>query len=124
MYSRFYVKNIFTKFPKIELLTQQNQIIGSTNYTIAKNGKAFINNIYVEPEYRKNGDGSRLLKYTEHILRYYHHTEKIAVLVHEPFQDEVTSFFKKNDYVISCDNYKIYDDGVTLFELIPMHKYL
>ena len=95
MYSRFYVKNIFTKSPKIELLTQQNQIIGTTNYTVANKGKAIINNIYVEPEYRKNGDGSRLLKYTEHIIRDFHHSEKVAVLVHEPFQDDVTSFLKK-----------------------------
>jgi len=124
MYTRFHIKNIFTKSPKIELLTRQNQVIGSTNYSIISHENAIINNIYIEPEYRKHGDGSRLLNYTEHILRHYHHIKKTKLLAHEPFPCNLTDFFKKNDYVISSENYNLYDDGITLFKLVPMHKYL
>ena len=125
----FVIKNIFTKSPKIFLYHNQN-VIGHSTFSIVDMKTACINNLFIEPDYRKKKYGSKLLQNTENILKKYYHKEKCTLLVHELPCDNLQHFYKSNGYseqlnrnvrTPRCD---IYDDGSNIFTLVPMYKQL
>jgi len=127
----FVLKNIFTKSPKIFLYHNQN-VIGHSTFSIVDMNTACINNLFIEPDFRKKNYGSKLLQHTENILKTYYYKEKCTLLVHESSCDNLQYFYKSNGYYeqrskninVRTPRYDIYDDGTTIFTLIPMQKYL
>ena len=120
---RFKIQNIYSKSPKI-LLINNNFIIGNSTYSIINSTEASINNIYIKSEYRNYNNGSALLQYTEKVLKKRHKIGKSTLLAYEPVNCNLRNFFQKNGYRISNTNFETYDDGVSLFHLIPMYKFL
>jgi len=119
----FKITKIFTKSPKI-LLIKNNNIIGNCTYSIINKTDACINNLYIDPKYRNCENGSKLLQYTENILKTSYHIEKTSLLAHEKVNCSLSIFFKKNGYFVTNTNFDIYDDGINIYNLIPMHKHL
>jgi hypothetical protein len=77
----------------------------------------------VNPDFRQEKYGSRILKFTESVLKTTYNISNIQLLAHELPHDNLTSFFEKNGYVIqSKHSTETYDDGSNLFNLIPMSK--
>ena len=62
---RFKIQNLFTKSPKILLMTSNYNIIGNSTYSIINSKEAIINNLYIDPEFRNYNNGRKLLQYTE-----------------------------------------------------------
>ena len=131
MSTHFVIKNIFTKSPKIFLYHNQN-VIGHSTFSIIDMKTVCINNLFIEPDFRKKNYGSKLLQHTENILTKYYHKEKCTLLVHELPCDDLQYFYKSNGYFEQnnrnanvrtprCDTY---DDGSNIFTLIPMYKIL
>lgn len=121
---RFKIQNIFSKSPKILLINGTYNIIGNSTYSIINTTDAIINNLYIDEKFRNRENGSKLLEYTENVLKKRHKIEKTTLLAHEPVNCNLRNFFQKNGYTISNTNFETYDDGVTTFNLIPMHKFL
>lgn len=121
---RFKIQNIFSKSPKILLINSTYNIIGNSTYSIINTTDAIINNLYIDEKFRNRENGSKLLEYTENVLKKRHKIEKTTLLAHEPVNCNLRNFFQKNGYTISNTNFETYDDGVTTFNLIPMHKFL
>ena len=121
---RFKIQNIYSKSPKILLINNNFNIIGNSTYSIINSSEASINNIYIKSEYRNYNNGSALLQYTENVLKKRHKIEKSTLLAYEPVNCNLRNFFQKNGYRISNTNFETYDDGVSLFHLIPMYKFL
>ena len=128
---KFVRRNLFTKSPLI-LFFRDNTLLGHSTYSIIDSNVGCINNLYIEPEFRKQQYGSTLLKYTEDILKYGYYKDKCDILVHSEPHDHLLDFFRSNNYnekpvihrSVSSPNYNVYDDGATIFTLIPMQKYL
>ena len=120
----FKIVNVFSKSPKILLMTGNSKVIGNCTYSIINKTDAVINNLYIEHEYRNSENGSKLLQYTESILKNNYSIEKTSLLAHEKVNCSLSNFFKKNGYYVSNTNYDMYDDGLNMFNLIPMHKRL
>ena len=121
---RFKILNIFSKSPKILLMNSTYNIIGNSTYSIINTTDAIINNLYIDEKFRNRENGSKLLQYTENVLKKRHKIEKTTLLAHEPVNCNLRNFFQKNGYTISNTNFETYDDGVAMFNLIPMHKFL
>ncbi len=119
----FKITKIFTQSPKI-LLIKNNNIIGNCTYSIINKTDACINNLYIDPKYRNCENGSKLLQHTENILKTSYHIEKTSLLAHEKVNCILSNFFKKNGYFVTNTNFDIYDDGINIYNLIPMHKHL
>ena len=120
----FKIHNIFSKSPKILLLAGNYNVIGNCTYSIINKTDACINNLYIDPKYRNYENGSKLLQHTEDILKKNHSIEKTSLLAHEKVNCSLSNFFKKNGYFVTNTNYDRYDDGVNIYNLIPMHKHL
>ena len=121
---RFKIQNIYSKSPKILLINGTCNIIGNSTYSIINTTDAIINNLYIDEKFRNRENGSKLLQYTENVLKKRHKIEKCTLLAYEPVNCNLRNFFQKNGYTISNTNFKIHDDGVTTFNLIPMYKFL
>ena len=120
----FKIHNIFSKSPKILALNRNYNIVGNCTFSIIDKTNACINNLYIDPKYRNCENGSKLLQYTEKILKTNFSIEKTTLLAHENVNSNLNIFFKKNGYFISDTDYDIYDDGSNIYNLIPMHKHL
>ena len=81
---RFKIQNLFTKSPKILLMTSNYNIIGNSTYSIINSKEAIINNLYIDPEFRNYNNGRKLLQYTENTLKLRHYIEKTTLLAYEP----------------------------------------
>ena len=101
-------------------LLKKNKIVGHVSYT--KNSDTIIlSNLKVKKEFRNNGYASNLLKEVEKI----NNDIKIFKLcawekTHNPF---LVNFYNKHGYKeddIKSKEY--YDDGETVFYLVPMTK--
>lgn len=121
---RFKIQNIYSKSPKILLINNNFNIIGNSTYSIINSTEASINNLYIDEKFRNRENGSALLQYTENVLKKRHKIEKCTLLAYEPVNCNLRNFFQKNGYQISNTNFETYDDGVSFFHLIPMHKFL
>lgn len=121
---RFKILNVFSKSPKIVLMNDKSNFIGNSTYSIINTTDAIINNLYIDEKFRNRENGSKLLQYTENVLKKRHKIEKCTLLAYEPVNCNLRNFFQKNGYTISNTNFKIHDDGVSMFNLIPMHKFL
>ena len=120
----FKIQNIYSKSPKILLINNNFNIIGNSTYSIINSKQAIINNLYIDEKFRNRENGSALLQYTENLLKKRHKIEKSTLLAYEPVNCNLRNFFQKNGYTISNANFQTYDDGVAIFHLIPMHKFL
>ena len=118
----YILKNVFSKSPKVIMIDGKN-VIGNCAYSIINDTNACINNLYIEPEYRNNDNGSCLLRYTENILETKYNIKTTSLLAYEPETCNLRIFFQKNGYSID-DSKKIetFDDGQKVFNLIPMIK--
>lgn len=121
---RFKIQNIYSKSPKILLINNNFNIIGNSTYSIINTTDAIINNLYIDEKFRNRENGSALLQYTENLLKKRHKIEKSTLLAYEPVNCNLRNFFQKNGYQISNANFQTYDNGVAIFHLIPMHKFL
>ena len=126
---RYNIKTISKKFNIIRISLYKSfpwyeEIIGNSvvGYT---NNIGNIHNINIETIHQKEGYGSKLLQYSEDILK-----EKNKDLSHirltccEPINGSLKYFYNKNGYI--CENpnceYDNYDDGVNLNHVTPMIK--
>tara|TARA_B100001175_G_C19208660_1_gene494828 strand:- start:88 stop:459 length:372 start_codon:yes stop_codon:yes gene_type:complete len=122
--SRFILENLISKSPKVLFINNKNNIIGNCTFSIINYKKASINNLFIKEEFRKKDNGTKLLRYTEELVKTNYNIEETSLLAHEKPNDELRIFFEKNGYKIKDSNYKIYNDGSDIFNLIPMYKVL
>jgi len=119
----FVIKHLLSQSPKVVLYEKPGILVAQCNYSIINSTSSSINNLYVNPDFRHEKYGSRILKFTELTLKQNYNTTNIQLLAHELPHDNLTSFFEKNGYVIqSKHSTETYDDGSNLFNLIPMSK--
>jgi N-acetylglutamate synthase-like GNAT family acetyltransferase len=98
-------------------------LVALCGYSIINSTTSSINNLYVNPDFRQEKYGSRILKFTELTLKQNYNTTNIQLLAHELPHDNLRLFFSKNGYVIQPKrSVETYDDGSNLFNLIPMSK--
>jgi N-acetylglutamate synthase-like GNAT family acetyltransferase len=119
----FVIKHLLSQSPKVVLYEKPGILVAKCSYSIINSTSSSINNLYVNPDFRQEKYGSRILKFTESVLKNTYNINNIQLLAHELPHDNLTSFFEKNGYVIqSKHSTETYDDGSNLFNLIPMSK--
>ena len=121
----FFIKHLLSQSPKVVLYEKPGILVAQCGYSIINSTTSSINNLYVNPDFRQEKYGSRILKFTESTLKSSHNITNIQLLAHELPHDNLTSFFEKNGYVIQprC-SIETYDDEINLFNLVPMSKKL
>ena len=92
--------------------------------TFIQDNKAHLSFIEILPDFRRQGHGTKLLSETENILRS-QNVSQLSLLAHQPYSSsEVVDFYKKNGYVISNNEFGMYDDDSKMWDLVQMHKIL
>ena len=111
---------IIKKFSKYRNKLILKNIYGEVSYFI-KNNTIILSNLHINEKYRKQGYGSILLNTIEKENPDF----KIFKLcawepTHSP---HVVKFYEKNGYFLDKDaKIEYYDDGETIFDLVPMTK--
>ena len=86
---------------------------------------AYINNIYVDPNYRNKNIGSKMLKHMNIYLKENTNAKKInGVLWDDTKNLYLSNFFEKNGYTLSKDQIHFHDDGENMIEIIPVEREL
>lgn len=118
-----YIWNI-TKNKNIGILKkicENSNIIGKCNFSISKN-ICYINNIYIDKQYRNNYIGSTLLRKVEEYSKQ-NNINKINMIIHKEFFEKTEEFYIKNGYKKSnINNYNTYDDGLKTYYLSKYSK--
>ena len=121
----FVIKHLLSQSPKVVLYEKPGILVAQCNYSIINSTTSSINNLYVNPDFRREQYGSRILKFTESVIQHNYKINYVHLLAHELPHDSLTSFFEKNGYVIQTRcSIETYDDGINLFNLVPMSKKL
>lgn len=121
----FFIKHLLSQSPKVVLYEKPGILVAQCNYSIINSTTSSINNLYVNPDFRQEKYGSRILKFTESVIQHNYKINYVHLLAHELPHDSLTSFFEKNGYVIQTRcSIETYDDGINLFNLVPMSKTL
>ena len=121
----FFIKHLLSQSPKVVLYEKPGILVAQCGYSIINSTTSSINNLYVNPDFRREQYGSRILKFTESVIQHNYKINYVHLLAHELPHDSLTSFFEKNGYVIQTRcSIETYDDGINLFNLVPMSKKL
>ena len=121
----FVIKHLLSQSPKVVLYEKPGILVAQCGYSIINSTTSSINNLYVNPDFRQEKYGSRILKFTESVIQHNYKINYVHLLAHELPHDSLTSFFEKNGYVIQTRcSIETYDDGINLFNLVPMSKKL
>jgi len=121
----FVIKHLLSQSPKVVLYEKPGILVAQCGYSIINSTTSSINNLYVNPDFRREQYGSRILKFTESVIQHNYKINYVHLLAHELPHDSLTSFFEKNGYVIQTRcSIETYDDGINLFNLVPMSKKL
>lgn len=92
--------------------------------TFIQDNKAHLSFIEIHSDFQRQGHGTKLLSETENILRS-QNVSQISLLAHQPYSSsEIIDFYKKNGYVISNNEFGMYDDDSKMWDLVQMHKIL
>ena len=85
---------------------------------------AYLHNVEVTPDHRNSRIGSRLLQKMEMYLKINNpETEQInGVLWDDQTNPYLHQFFNKNGFELDRFNQAIYDDGISLIDVIPLTK--
>ena len=108
---------------KIQLsLILKNRNIGYANSVICWN-TLFIDNVYVDEDFRFKNYGTYLMNSTEIICKQYHNVDVMKLVIkHHNYDDDYLKFFFKkigyNEYDIAYTNYPINSN----YTYIPMFK--
>ena len=86
--------------------------IGNLDFTI-KDKQVILDNVYINENYRRNKYGSFFLEKMENYVKKNYQSKSIRLLsYYQPvFESHVLSFFKKNGYVVTYKNAKIFENG-------------
>ena len=95
----FFIKHLLSQSPKVVLYEKPGILVAQCGYSIINSTTSSINNLYVNPDFRQEKYGSRILKFTESTLKSSHNITNIQLLAHELPHDNLTSFFDPFD----CD---------------------
>lgn len=98
--------------------------IGHANVSY-KNNIGNIFNIHIKSTHRKQGYGSKLLQYSEDILKQKNKDlSHIRLTAYDTANGTLTSFYNKNGYKCEFSNceYNYYDDGLNLNHVTSMIK--
>ena len=94
--------NIIKSFNKNSIqvnLKYGNNQIGNSVFSITKDNKAIINNLFIDKQYRRNNYGSYLLKNTEEIIKKDSSINFINLIAWKHSENEyLLDFFYKNNY--------------------------
>lgn len=94
-----------------------------TCQTVFHNHSATLNQLHIRPLYRHNGYGTQLLRITEQCLFHKYNVQSVITLIWQPQSEKTTYFYEKNGYTpVSNKMIKHFDDGETIYELIPYEK--
>ena len=90
------------------------------------NKTAYLHNIEISKLYRNQGLGTYLLNRCESFLQKKNpNTEKICGVLWDNQEDIfVHDFFTKNNYNINHREVAVYDDGESVFDILPIEKKL
>tara|TARA_B110000208_G_scaffold110826_1_gene136901 strand:+ start:715 stop:1077 length:363 start_codon:yes stop_codon:yes gene_type:complete len=118
--STFFTKNINSNVCKF---ISNQKIIGSCIFGIIdKNLRIY--NIQVNKEYRNNKIGSLLLKEVETYGKQHKNIKSISLTAHEDSDSNLQYFYQKNGFKIVNNSLLNYDDGINIYNLIDMKKYI
>ena len=86
--------------------------------------RSCIQQINVCKTHQQKGLGTYLLRFTEQCLYYKYNITSLHALVWQPQTEYVTDFYVKNNYErkMFTQHTDYYDDGMTVYELIPYSK--
>lgn len=102
--------------------------VGSIRFSFSKkkDKTAYLHNIEIYKSYRNQGFGTYLLNRCESFIeKNYPYTEKISAVLWDNQEDLfVQDFFAKNKYNINHREVCVYDDGESIFDILPMEKKL
>ena len=84
-----------------------------------------INNLIIPANLRNKGLGTSVLKNTEHIMKKENKLLYQLKLTAHDHNEGLIYFFEKNGYRVAHDKqFGYFDDGYTIYSLIPMVKIL
>lgn len=109
-----------------QLLSQiiRKDTIG-TCQTVFHNRRATLNQLHIHPLYRHNGYGTQLLCITEQCLFHKYNVQSVITLIWQPQSERITYFYEKNGYTpLPNKTIQHFDDGETIYELMPYEKNL
>lgn len=102
--------------------------IGSIRFSFPEKQEktAYLHKIEIFKTYRNQGFGTYLLNRCESFIEKKHpYTEKISAVLWDNQTDPfVQDFFAKNNYKINHREVCLYDDGESMFDILPMEKKL
>lgn len=114
-----------SKITKV-VLNDGNIPIGYARFSIPqyKERHAYLQNIEIEKPYRKEGLGTYLLNCCEYtILKKNPNVAKIKSVLWDNQEDIfVQKFFKSNNYLIKESERCVYDDGESIYDILPIEK--
>jgi ribosomal protein S18 acetylase RimI-like enzyme len=112
---------------KIFILTKvtKDHILGYSNFGIIKN-TTYIHSIYVDDINRKSNIGSSMLKYIEDYSKMYN-VDILKLVAMQEQNGNLVNFYEKNGFnkvLLEKSILDTYDDGETMYDMIPMEKSL
>ncbi len=119
--------NMFFNFKKIsqqmfKISMFNNRYMGNCIFSIKKD-EAFINNLFININFRGRNNGSILLQETENTIKNKFKIKNINLLAHEKPFGNLINFYESNGYTVNALQYNnLYDDGVYIYNLVNMTK--
>ena len=65
----FFIKHLLSQSPKVVLYEKPGILVAQCGYSIINSTTSSINNLYVNPDFRREQYGSRILKFTESVIQ-------------------------------------------------------
>ena len=120
---RFVAKNTYNKMLNQRYIFSAftNELkLGLCNVNISRD-VAYLNYIFIQPEFRNEYIGSQLLNYTEDFL-WNNNVSFINLHVLSNNSNDTTEFYIKHNYNIINRLENAYDDGEEIYDIIHMNK--
>jgi hypothetical protein len=121
---KYIIKNVSSKYNKINMY-KNNIYYGNSVFSVINN-ESVIHNLYIGEIFRGNNNGNLLLFQTENIIKNSNpNVNKFSLLAHELPNGNLINFYKSHNYNINYSlSNKYYDDGIDIYSLIYMYKYI
>ena len=121
MQSRIIITHILNNIVQFTLCNY-NTPIGFARYSV-QNQTAILNNLHIDPDYRKQGHGSRFMRTAEDVMKHHFAIRQMNLTAWQPAGSyEIVDFYIKNGFVLSNQPIGTYDDYRVLYDLYSMCK--